>query len=129
MSRSNLYSLIHGILDDVDLHIKTALGYANREDAEKAVVRCERAIKSLDDAQEEIENNKEEISHQKMAHFNSLIIGYRQKIWQATRQINDLAKTNFALHKRSKSLRLNLLAYSYDPPKNLENHYETSQAT
>lgn len=127
MSRTNIYSLIHGMLDDVDLHIKTAYNYTNQEEAEKAVVRCERAIQSLSDAEKEIDKNKHEISYQKKAHFKNQIIIFRRKVWQATRQINELAKTNLSLRKRSKSLRLNLLAYSYTPTKDLEGYCETSQ--
>lgn len=124
MNKSTLYSLLNGMLDDVDLHLKTAFCYANEEDAEKAVIRCEKAISSLEDAEEEIESKEKEISHQKMVHFRNQIIKYRQKIWQATHEINLLAKTNFTLYKKSKNLRLNLLVYSYDPT---EGHHETSQ--
>jgi len=126
-NKSVLYSLINGSFEDISLHTEMSLGFLEDEEFEKAIIRCEKAIKSLGEAKREIQRYGREISHQKMVHFSNQLLESHQKIWQTTQKINEVVKGNLLLFKRSKNLRLNFVAYAYNPSGDLEEHCETSQ--
>jgi len=113
--RESIYETIDHAIADCKLHIEKAVSFADEDHVDKSIVRCERAIGVVAEICVEIAKNDILISRQKMRYIDRNLADIQRSLWCATKKINGITKSRMSLQKRSKKLRLNFLAYSFEP--------------
>jgi hypothetical protein len=126
-SKKVLYRLLQETIDDVGFHIDTSVGLLDREELEKAIIRCERAMAAIRNAKKEIDRNRDDISAQKMSCFEKCLDEMQHRLWRVANKINTASKEKFYHYKKAKNLRLHFLAYSYNPSSNMEDSFEKAK--
>ena len=113
--RSVVYPFITQTISDATSHLHRAEGLLRTEHVEGAIERCIRARREIESARDEIEASSDIITRAKRKRFDDDLDRAFRRLWAITVQVNQASKGSKSLFDKARQLRVDLIAYSYQP--------------
>jgi hypothetical protein len=119
--RSIIYSFIDAAIEDAARHMSTAREYAFDDgDVDAAIDRCLRALSAIREAEENMSVSSDIVTRRKKTSFDRKLDGLRQILWCLTKDISRKTRMCYTEHQKSRVLRMQFLAYSWQPQDGAE---------